>query len=164
MLFQHLVAEDLLFQRVEILLVFGLLFVFYAFHQRSLQIVNTAIAFELPVLLRIECVRQIGAKFGRDLIEELLVDRRGRVLALRLARLAHQVADAIDDLVAALMAKLNGLYNVRFADACSAGFHHHYAAFRTGDNDVEHRFTSFLVSRIRMSSPFTIPTRTAPST
>ena len=73
----------------------------------------------------------------RDLIVQRLIDVRRRVLLLGLADLLHQLADARRDLLAAIVAELDGGQHFGFGRLLRAGFHHHDAAFGAGDDDVD---------------------------
>ena len=72
-----------------------------------------------------------------------------------------QLADAGDDLLAALVAELDGAEHFCFGDLLRAGFHHHDAVLGAGDHDVELGFAAFRRrSGWRSYLPSTMPTRT----
>ena len=135
---QHLVAEDALLERVEAACLAS---AFCSSANGStaffLHASMRRVAFELLVLLGVQRVLQLGADGVGDLIVELLVELRRRELALRLAGLLHQLADGGGDLLAAVVAELDGVQHLGFGGLLRAGFHHHDAVFGAGDDDVD---------------------------
>ena len=148
MILDHLVAEDALPERLEALGGFRLLLFGLGFHHALLQGRHQRVAFGLVVLFGIQGVGQLRADFLRDLVVEGLVERRRRELAFGLARQLHQLANAGRDLLAALVAELDGAEDLRFGDLLRAGFHHHDAVFGAGDHDVQLGFAALGVGGV----------------
>src|SRR5208337_4271519 len=84
---------------------------------------------------------------------EIRIERRRGKLALLPARESDQLTDGAGDLLAALVAELDGAEDLRFGDLPRAGFDHDDAVLGAGHHDVQRRFAALRVSRIRDISP-----------
>ncbi len=111
------------------------------------------IAFVLVVLLGVERVAQVGPIGFLDRIGHFLVNRSGRVHALRLAAQGNQFLDAGDDLLTGLMTELERFNNLRFAGSTGACFHHHDALFGARDDDVQLGALGLVVAGLRDQFP-----------
>ena len=102
-----------------------------------LQGVDLRVALGLAVLLRVERVGEaVADQFLNPSIDFLIALRRGE-FALRLAGLGDEFPDAGDDLLAALVAELDGRQHLLFGRFARPGLDHHNAVFGAGDGDVE---------------------------
>ena len=151
LLFDHLLAEDLLAQQVEVLArLLAASFVFFrnAFLHFRLQLLDHPVAVVLPILLGVHRVGQLRANLRPQCAEVRFVGDDRLHYALRLAHLLRQLVDGGANLLDLRVTKLDGVNDRLFRDFLRARLDHHDAVHGADDHQVQLARALLVVSRV----------------
>ncbi len=151
LLFDHLLAEDLLAQHVEVLArLLAASFVFFrnAFLHFRLQLLDHRVAVVLRILLGVDRVGQLRAKLRAQFAEVRFVGNHRLDHALRLAHLLRQLVDGGANLLDLGVTELDGVDDRLFRNFLRARLDHHDAVHGADDHQVQLARALLVVGRV----------------